>query len=419
MSWSTLSFSSLWNRRGTAALTLLMVALSLCLLLTVDRMRVDVRASFTNTISGTDLVIGGRTGALNLLLYSVFRIGNATNNISWKSYQDIDKDEDVDWTVPLSLGDSHKGFRVLGTNQDYFTHYQYGRKQKLAFANGQAFKGVYDVVLGAEVASTLGYQMGDLVVIAHGLGNTSFALHDDKPFHVVGILAPTGTPVDRTLHVPLEGIIAIHIDWRAGVKLPGFHVSAEDALNRDLTPASITAVLVGMKSRIQTFRFQRHINEYRQEPLSAIIPGVALQELWQMLRIAENGLMAVSLMVVVTGLLGMVIVILAGLNERRREMAIFRALGARASDILGLLMLESTFYGVVGLVIGFGLHWLVVAVANIWIQPLYGIELTLSWPESGMLLVLAVFVSTSCIIGCIPGWKAYRQSLNDGLATRT
>jgi putative ABC transport system permease protein len=419
MNWIRLALASLWNRRITALLTLGMVALSLSLLLTVDRVREDTRASFSNTLSGTDLIVGGRTGSLNLLLYSVFRIGNATNNISWESYADLRRNSAVAWTVPLSLGDSHRGYRVIGTTTDYFDHYQYGRNQPLSFHSGVPFDDVYDVVLGSEVAQALDYELGDALVVAHGLGTTSFENHDDKPFTVVGILNPTGTPLDRSLHVPLEGITAMHVDWQRGVKLPGYSVSAEEARTMDLSPDSVTAVLVGMKSRVQTFAFQRLINQYRAEPLSAIIPGATLQELWQLIGIAENALIAVSFMVVVTGLLGMVTVILAGLNERRREIAILRALGARPGHILGLLMLESGFYGLAGLVAGLLLHWSLIALASPWVQAGYGIELSLTLPSPTLLVVLSGFVVLAFLAGLLPGWKAYRQSLSDGLTATT
>jgi putative ABC transport system permease protein len=161
------------------------------------------------------------------------------------------------------------------------------------------------------------------------------------------------------------------------------------------------------------------INQYRAEPLSAIIPGATLQELWQLIGIAENALIAVSFMVVVTGLLGMVTVILAGLNERRREIAILRALGARPGHILGLLMLESGFYGLAGLVAGLLLHWSLIALASPWVQAGYGIELSLTLPSPTLLVVLSGFVVLAFLAGLLPGWKAYRQSLSDGLTATT
>jgi putative ABC transport system permease protein len=416
MNWIHLALKSLWNRRVTALLTLLMVSVSVCLLLSVDRIRTDTRSSFANTLSGTDLLIGSRTGSLNLLLYSVFRIGNATNNISWQSYQELKNYKDVKWTIPISLGDSHKGYRVVGTNESYLQHYQYGRQHGLELQQGVWFADVFEVVLGAEVARQLNYQLGDAVVIAHGTGSTSFEQHDDRPFKVVGILAPTGTPVDKSLHIPLEGITALHVDWQSGVKRQGKTTSVDDTLSLDLTPDSITSFLVGMNSRLKAFGFQRQVNEFRKEPLMAVIPGAALQELWQLIGIAENALMAMSVMVIVTGLIGMVTVIISSLNERRREIAIFRALGAKRNTLLGLLMVESGFYGLAGLVTGYGLHVLLMGIANSHVQNRYGIELTIGWPNESMMVILSSFLVTTVILGLLPGYRAYRQSLSDGLS---
>ena len=240
----TLAGKSLWNRRLTSALVVFAIALSVALLLGVERLRTQARTSFAHTLSGTDLVVGARGGPINLLLYSVFRIGDPTNNVNWSSYRTLTTHPQVAWTIPLSLGDSHRGFRVLGTSRDYFQHYRYGRDQPLRFAEGREFEDVFDAVLGAEVADRLGYRPGQSIVIAHGAGEVSFALHDDKPFRVVGILARTGTPVDQTVHVSLEGIEAIHADWRGGAPIPGMRLSAEQVRQLDLTPKTITAFLL-------------------------------------------------------------------------------------------------------------------------------------------------------------------------------
>ena len=110
-----LAFASLWNRRAAAVLTLASIGISVALVLCVESLRRDTRSAFANTVSGVDLVVGARSGSVQLLLYSVFRLGNATNNISWASYDAFRRDPDVAWTIPFSLGDSHRGYRVLGT----------------------------------------------------------------------------------------------------------------------------------------------------------------------------------------------------------------------------------------------------------------------------------------------------------------
>jgi putative ABC transport system permease protein len=217
-----LALHSVWNRRVTAGLTVFAVALSAAMLLGVEKLRRDARGAFADTISGTDLVVGARGGAVQLLLYSIFRIGDHTNDISWESYQHIAGLPRVSWTVPISLGDSHRGFRVMGTTRNYFQHYRYARREQLRFAAGAPFDEIFDAVLGAEVAERLGYALGDPIVVAHGAGTVSMLAHDDKPFRVVGILEPTGTPVDSRSSATSTNTAA-NPCWRS---FPGSHCSS-------------------------------------------------------------------------------------------------------------------------------------------------------------------------------------------------
>nr|CAA6824800.1 MAG: ABC-type antimicrobial peptide transport system, permease component [uncultured Thiotrichaceae bacterium] len=413
-----LTLHSLWNRKASLLLTVMSIAISVALLLGVEYIRKEARHSFMNTISSTDLVVGARSGPVQLLLYSVFRIGNATNNIGWSSYQHFAKHEWVDWTVPLSLGDSHKGYRVLGTNQDYFKYYRYADKQSLVFGSGEPFSGVYGAVLGAEVAKKLGYQLDDPIIIAHGSGSTSFTEHKDKPFTVVGILKPTGTPVDRTVHVSLEGIEAVHIDWKGGAPVPGFEIKAERAAKMDLQPQVITAMLVGLKNRAATFRLQREINEYRKEPLLAAIPGVALAELWRAIGQFEVILRIITLFVLIAGLLGMLTTLLSTLNERRREMAILRAVGAFPYQIFLLFILEAFLIVLAGCLAGMALVRGITSSAQPWLTAEYGLHLRGWWPQSDDMLVLGLVVILAMVFSLFPGWIAYRRSLQDGLTVR-
>ncbi|EMC2456613.1 TPA: ABC transporter permease [Vibrio cholerae] len=412
-----LAWKSLLNRKATALLTVLTVAIAVVLLLGVERIRTQAKESFANTISGTDLIVGGRSGQVNLLLYSVFRIGNATNNIDWKSYQEFSQHPAVKWAIPISLGDSHKGFRVLGTNHSYFEHYRYGSKQPLTLSQGREFNGLFETVIGADVAQTLGYQVGNQIIIAHGISDVGFSRHDNLPFTVVGILAPTGTPVDKTVHVSLEAIEAIHVGWESGANL-GHQPSAEQLAQRDFTPKQITAMLVGLKSKIQTFALQRQINDYLQEPLSAIMPGVALHELWGMMSVAEQALMAVSVFVVVAGLLGMLSSLLTSLQERRREMSILRAMGARPQHVFALLVSEASVLTLVGILLGVSVLYLLLALAAPLIASQYGIQIALAGLTAYEWQLLGCVQLAGIVIGFIPALRAYRQSLSDGMTIR-
>lgn len=413
-----LSLQSLANRRSTALLTILALAISIALFLGVERVRTGARASFANTIAGTDLIVGARSGSVQLLLYSVFRIGNATNNITWESYRDIADRPEVAWTVPISLGDSHRGFRVMGTTDAYFEHYRFRGNAPLTLAKGERFNDLFDAVLGADVAADLGYKVGDPIVVAHGLGAVGFTKHEDMPFRVSGILAKTGTPVDRTVHVTLKAIEAIHVDWQSGARTPGHSTSADDVRAMDLTPKSITAVLVGVTSKLKTFSLQRRINEYPEEPLLAVLPGVALQELWSLIGVAESALAGVSGMVVLTALIGMVAAILSSLSERRREMAILRAVGAGPRTVGCLMVLEAGTLALAGALAGTFLFLAGLLIAGPIVDQAYGLYLPFSLPSSRELLILGGFVCAGILSGLIPAIGAYRMSLADGMTVR-
>jgi putative ABC transport system permease protein len=414
-----LAWQSLANRWLTATLTVLAIAFSIALLIGVEKVRTGARASFADTISGTHLIVGARSGALNLLLYSVFRIGNATNNITWRTYEELAKAPDIDWIVPISLGDSHRGFRVMGTTAEYFQRYRYRREQTLAFSAGQPFGDLFDAVLGADVAASLGYKLGDPIVIAHGLGATGFVEHDDKPFRVAGILAKTGTPVDRTVHVSLAAIEAIHIDWQSGARVPGQAVTADEVRTMDLQPQAITAALIGLKSRLAIFKVQRAINSYSVEPLSAILPGATLQELWSLVGTAETALAAVSVMVVATALLGMTTMILATLSERRREMAILRSVGARPATVLGLLVAEAALLMLLGILAGVTLLYGGLFALQPYIDRAYGLYIAIAPLKASEVATLGAVALAGILAGLLPALRAYRLSVADGMTVRS
>jgi putative ABC transport system permease protein len=449
----SLSIKSLRNRKFTVALTVLSLTLGVTLLLGVERIRREARTSFTNTISGTDLIVGARTGQVSLLLSSVFRIGNATQNISWESYQKIVANPKVAWTIPISLGDTHQGYRVLGTNEDYFTHYRYAKKRNLALVEGAIFDGTYDAVLGAEVARKLGYTLGQEIILAHGAGDVSFVDHADKPFHVVGILAATGTPVDQTVHVSLAGIEAVHEGWDghsggggheghnhpAAPSASGGHeehnhppppkkVSAMDRFAEleammdeeegPLPPTQITAFLVGMHGRADAVFLQRSINTYQGEALTAVMPGVALQELWQVVGVVEKTLTVTSIFVVLVSLAGMLSALMTSLNERRREMAILRSVGARPVHIIGLIAGEAVAVTLMAIALGvLALYGLLLLVRPL-ILAKAGLHFEVSMLSGGEALLLGAVLLVGLLVGLVPAWQCYRNSLADGLTVK-
>ena len=367
-----------------------------------------------------------------------------------------------------------RGFFYAGARSLLVTHWAVETEstreligQALQLAQGQTFADdPFAVVLGAEVAEALKYKLGEQIVLAHGVATVSLTQHDDKPFRVVGILARTGTPVDRTLHISLAGMEALHVDWQNGMPArgaaqisadqvrewasacsqasraqtgqgesgrgsavesslnehsePAFNAAASSAVacGQALQPKQITAFMLGLNSKIATFSLQREINEFRGEPLLAILPGVALQELWSLMGTAEQALFVVSLFVVLTGLIGMLTAILTSLNERRREMAILRSVGARPWHIAGLLVLEALTLALAGAALGLALLYGGIAASQGWVQAQYGLYLPLALPSAYEWSLLGAILGAALLMGGVPAWRAYRQSLADGLSIR-
>ena len=403
-----LASKSLLNRKGSVLLTIMAMTVSIFVLLGVEHIRGQSKQSFNSTISGVDLIVGARTGSLNLLLYSVFRLGSPTNNIDWETYQRVSSNAKVAWSIPISLGDSHKGFRVMGTTTDYFKYFSYGKKRHLEFSSGKAFEHIFDVVLGAQVAKKLGYSLDDMVVLAHGLGKTSFSLHDKSPFKVVGILAATGTPIDQTVHVSLQGIEAIHIDWQKGAATNGAAVTNKQLQTLELKPKNITAFMLGLTSRMATFGVQREINNYRQEPLSAILPGVALSELWQMMGLLENTLRLISGLILISALLGLSAMMLASIKEREQEIHLLRVIGAPPSYLFLLIELEALLISFISMLAGTAALYLCLFIARDALSTNFGLHIGLNILSFNNILFLLLVAGSTMVAAAIPSLTAYK-----------
>lgn len=417
-----LAWRSAWSRRGALALALLSIALSAALLLAVERVRDAARAGFDSSLSGIDLVVGPRDHPLRLVLHAVFHLGQADAALSWDSVRRLARDPAVAWTIPLALGDSHRGFPVVATSAAYFEHYRYGRGQALAFSEGRRFVGLFDTVLGAEAARRLGYRIGDRIELAHGRGHEhghGDHVHHGRPFTVSGVLAPTGTPADRALYIGLPAMKAIHLDWQGGAPLPGVALSVADLRKFDLAPEHVTAVLVGLRQRAAVLGLQRRMNTDASEPMTAVMPAVALDDLWRLTASAERALQALSALVGVVALCALAGTVLAGLNERRRELAVLRAIGARPGRIFLLLVCEGGVLTAAGAVLGLAAVQLAALALGPWLLAHWGLALAPGWPGARDLALLAAIVGAGLAASTLPAWRAYRLSLADGLAPRS
>jgi putative ABC transport system permease protein len=411
----SLAWRSLGNRRLISTLTALSIALSVALLVGIEHVRVGVRESFQGTIRGTDLIVGARGGTTQVLLSTVFGMSVPNGSVSWATYERWSQHPAVKWTIPYALGDAHQGHRVIGTTAAFFEQYRF-RDQRVTFADGRAPANDREIAIGSEVAERLGYRVGSAVTLAHGLAAVSFAEHTAHPFTVSGVIARTFTPIDRALYTTLDGLTEMHAtEEESGGLMMG--PPPAEVLPPGTQPP-ITAFLVGTKNRFETLQLQREMNEDRSEPLTAIIPGVALAQLWQTIGSAEVGLRVVALFTLLVGLIGMCVALYASLESRRREMAILRAVGAGPRAIVTLLVLESGLLAVMGAVGGVALVYGGLALVRGAVETRFGLALTLHPLGPTEWSYLALVVSAGTLVGVVPAWRAYRSSLADGLSPK-
>lgn len=408
-----LAFASLMNRKTSTWLTLLAIAVSTLLLLGVERVRTQTQENFANTISGTDLIVGPRTGSTQLLLSSVFHIGAMTNAIRWESYEYLQKLPGVAWHIPIALGDSFAGYPVVATTPAYFDHFRYANQQPLKLLQGSWFSedDPIGAVVGVEVAQRMNLTVGAELTISHGAGGISFSDHDTHAFVVRGVLAATATPADQAIYIPLAGLGLVHGEFIDDASHEHEHAHEPPVY-------SLSAVLIGLTNKPLALRLQRQINTYGGEPLTAIMPGLALTELWRTLNLFEKALFAVSTLVVATGLLGMLTTLLASLRERRREMAVLRAIGAGPLTIFGLLVSEAFLLTLAGVGLGIGLLFLIVHLGSNLLLEHTGMLLRATPLTTAELTLTGAIVVAGVLLSLIPAWRAYRNALADGLTIR-
>lgn len=441
-----LACQSLWNRRFVAALTALAIGLSVALMLGVDRLRDSARQSFVNSVSGIDLIVAPRGNDVQILMATVFGLGSTGTGMRWDSFEALRQASAVDWAVPVMLGDTHHGHPVIGTQASYFTHYHHSGGAALRFAQGRPFESATEAVLGADVAARFAYELDTELVIAHGAGAVSFETHDDAPFSVSGVLAPTGTAVDRMVFVSLAGFDGLHaplapqtrdplagfgitsapspsagsasLRWHSEVGSEAGDAAREIRRDQAYTPAQINGVFLGLKNRSAVLSLQRFVATYPDDALSAVMPNVALLQLWSITGTVESALWLMAVAVAVAGLIGMVVMLSAALEARRREFAILRAMGATSFHLFSLIVIEAKLIAFAGLALGVLVFAVIAAVVNPVLFAQFGVRLGLNgFGLADGILLLAIFCFAA-LASLLPAWRVYRMSLADGLTPR-
>ena len=398
-----LAGASLLARRRTTGLMLLALTLSCALLFGVEKLRSELRTSAYAAVGTVDLIVGARTAPEQLLLATVFHYGALSTPVPRAVETELATHPAVRFAIPLSLGDSVAGLPVVGTVPAYFEYLGPAPEGSLTFQAGGPFATEEEAVIGAEAARRLGKGLGDTLTLSHGLGAQSFMAHDDHPLHVVGILGTTGTPLDQRILVSLEALHAAHEGTASG---------APDNEN-------ISALLLGLSPRAAALGLAAQLNRSQDPPLTAALPALTLAGLLRWLGAGEAVLQVLSAFVVAVALAGMLAMMLASLEQRRREMAVLRALGAGFPTLLFLLLAEALILTGAALALGLGLVHGGLALAAPALQSATGLTLQGLGPTAGEGLLALGALALAALAGLLPAWLAARRALMDGLSPQS
>lgn len=431
----SLAIKSIWHRRMATVLTVVSISLSVALFVGVAKTKEAVRDAFSGAISRVDLIVGPRTGTTSLLLYSVFHVGSPTHTVSMRSVEYARSLAEVDWVVPFSLGDGFKGFPVVGTEKEFFNHYKVRDRQDIEFAVGKSFSVDNEAVIGSEVAQTLALTVGSKIVLSHGHteDGDGFEKHEEHPFSVAGILKVTGTPVDKSVYVSMVGMGEIHRGLIEEANLASEGDQHNDQPHDDdhhhedgsyaesngkLNVLAVNGFFLGAKNRMEALNLQRKLNLYEGDALLAILPGMAMAELWKNLGIFERALSIVSFCVVIAGILGLFVSLYILSGQRQREIMVLRAVGAGPGAVFALLAGEAVVLVLAGITVGAGLMYGGLVVLAPWIEKRFSITLMVSGPTFDDFIFAVAMLAVGCIVGILSSMRAYRSAMHEGLGTR-
>jgi len=412
-----LLFKSIRSRILPVSLVTITLMASMVLLLSIERIQKATEEGFNQSISGVDAIIGPRSSSLELVLYTVFHIGRPTNNITMQTVDDIKQRKDIDWLVPIALGDSHKGFRVIATEKNYFQHIKYAGDKPLSMSSGSAFNQISETVIGADVAKKLNYKIGSSLQISHGSGESIGMKHDDFSFKVSGILNKTGTPIDQAIFVDLKGYELVHIGWQSGKKLFSLdRFDMSSITNDELTPKTITAAFVGLKSKLTLFKFTKNIQKYSDEAISAVVPGIALSQLWSVIGLVDKGFELLSWIIIVISLIAMVTLIISSIENRKREMTIYRANGASAFFLSKLVVFEALLIGITAIIGAIVFVTIVSYLATDQINVALGITPKFEWVSLEEIKIFGIILLAGVLSSLVPAIMVFRKNIHHGLS---
>ena len=413
-----IAWGYLWNRKFTSALTILSVALGVGLIYSVLTLREETRKRFEEEGQSFDIVVGAKGSPLQLVLSALYFMDAPTGNIRLSDYEAIKQNEDVEAAFPISMGDTYRGFRIVGTITDLFSYTWTdpvsGEKRKpFNLAEGRLFQKPMEAVLGSAVARAEGLLIGDTFIGSHGFIELPDGVREDhvaNPYTVVGILEPSGSPNDRAIFADLASVWDVHGQKHGDVEAPAGEVHGPEE------PLEVTAVLVSLESPSLEFQFVEYVNDTYNA--MATIPIIQIKNLYaSLLGTAKSVLLSVGYLVVVISAISILIGLYLSILQRRRDLAIMRALGASAYEIVGSVLIEAFLVTVLGVIAGWFVGNMASWCVGLYLTRQYGLTIDVfTMLTNEQLAAFSVVALAGIVAGIAPAWQAYRTDVARDLA---
>ena len=390
----------LWSRPLAAALNLLLLSLGLASITLVLLVNHQIQQAFARDLAGIDVVVGAKGSPLQLILSGVFQIDTPTGNVPLADVQTLQTNPQVAKLIPISMGDSFKGYRIIGTTPDYLSHYAG------VMASGALWQAPMQAVLGAKVARDTGLRVGDSFVGSHGLGGGGHA-HGQTPYAVTGVLAPSGSVMDRLILTATESV------WRVHEKDTALDAADQKILEEE---REVTLALIQYRSPLAAVTFPRFINTSTN--MQAASPALEVSRLLGLIGIGADVLRAFAGVLLLTAGVGVFIALWSAVRERRADLALLRMLGAAPRQLAALLWCEALWLALLATLLGLALGQGVAALLAVALDVDKSISLAaLNWPVA-LLSVPALALGVAVASALLPTWEAYRVSVLELLQSR-
>jgi putative ABC transport system permease protein len=390
----------LWARPLAAALNLLLLSLGLASITLVLLVNHQIQQAFARDLAGIDVVVGAKGSPLQLILSGVFQIDTPTGNVPLADVQALQVHPQVAKLIPISMGDSFKGYRIIGTTPDYLRHYAG------VMASGALWQAPMQAVLGAKVARDTGLRVGDSFAGSHGLGGGGHA-HGQTPYTVTGVLAPGGSVMDRLILTPTESV------WRVHEKDTALDAADQKILEEE---REVTLALIQYRSPLAAVTFPRFINTSTN--MQAASPALEISRLLGLIGVGADVLRAFAGVLLLTAGVSVFIALWSAVRERRADLALLRMLGAAKRQLVALLWCEALWLALLASLLGLALGQGVAALLAVALDFDKSLSLAaLSWPPA-LLVVPALALGVAAASALLPTWEAYRVSVLELLQSR-